>query len=157
MQCPCGSQCEYDLCCGLFINGKATPPIPETLMRSRYVAYSLANIDYIKNTMRGKPLVGFDESSALCWAQRAIWIGLQIVNTVNKLDDVGYVEFIAKYIENNTLKFIHETSEFKRFNDKWFYVGGVLYPSTKTVVLRNALCPCGLNKKFKNCHAKRGE
>lgn len=78
--CPCGSKISYSSCCGLYHSAKAIAPTPEALMRSRYTAYTQANFDYIKATMRGKLL-------------------------------------------KNT-----------------------------TPIARNAPCPCGSPRKFKNCH-----
>lgn len=123
-------------------------------MRSRYTAYSLANIPYIKKTMRGKPLNGFDENEAMRWAKTVLWMGLQIVSTSLKQEDVGYVEFIAHFVDNKQIKSIHETSEFRREDGAWFYVDGVQQPTKKIAVTRNMSCPCGSQKKFKNCHAK---
>ena len=153
--CACGSQIDFVACCGLYINNHQTPPSPETLMRSRYTAYSLVNIAYIKNTMRGKSLVGFDEIKARGWASKAIWVDLCIVNTIITSDTLGYVEFIARFIEEDKLKSIHETSEFLCDQGRWFYVGGVQEPTKSTIIIRNKACPCGSQKKYKNCHAKK--
>ncbi len=152
--CPCGSQRKYNSCCGVYLDGKKIPASPEALMRSRYAAYSLANIEYIKKTMRGKPLIGFDEAEAIRWAKSAVWLGLRIVQTSLKQDDIGYVEFIAQFMEGDKIKSIHETSEFHREDEAWFYVDGVQQPTTNVTVSRNMPCPCGSQKKFKNCHIK---
>ncbi|BBD09151.1 SEC-C motif domain-containing protein [Desulfovibrio ferrophilus] len=48
--CPCGSGKEYTACCEPIING--TPaPTAEALMRSRYSAYVVGNIDYIQTSL----------------------------------------------------------------------------------------------------------
>ena len=47
--CPCCSQREFESCCAPFLNGEASAPTAETLMRSRYTAYVRGNIDYIRN------------------------------------------------------------------------------------------------------------
>ena len=67
-QCSCGSNSTYLQCCGQFIDGLSLPITPEALMRSRYTAYTLADIAYIKKTMRGKATIGFDETEAGHWA-----------------------------------------------------------------------------------------
>lgn len=72
--CPCGLQ-DYSDCCALYHTGERIPPTPEALMRSRYAAYALANIDYIKKTMRGKVLLGFNESNAKAWAESVKLLG----------------------------------------------------------------------------------
>ena len=153
VRCPCCSQKEYTDCCGRYLEFQHLPTSPEMLMRSRYTAYSIANIDYIKKTMRGKPLIGFDEANAKRWAKHVIWIGLRIIKASKQDDKLGYVEFIAQYIEGNQLKSIHETSEFHCDEGVWFYVDGVQQPKSHITVSRNMTCPCGSQKKFKNCHA----
>ena len=56
IKCPCCSSKEYDDCCSKFISGAAVPTTPEELMRSRYTAFTKANVDYIFKTMRGAAL-----------------------------------------------------------------------------------------------------
>ncbi|WP_454781059.1 YchJ family protein [Legionella sp. WA2022007384] len=156
--CPCGSQNKYELCCGLYLEKKQHPETPEQLMRSRYTAYSMGNIDYIKNTMKGKALIGFNEFEADLWAKSVTWISLDVLNTNTPAPDKSFVEFAARYSEGNKVQIIHEVSEFHRENDRWFYVSGVhkhsLEKIRKPKVARNAPCPCGSGKKFKNCHDK---
>ncbi|PWY54975.1 hypothetical protein DGG96_14330 [Legionella qingyii] len=156
--CPCGSQNKYELCCGLYLEKKQQPETPEQLMRSRYTAYSMGKIDYIKNTMKGKALMGFNELEAEQWAKSVTWISLDVLNSNTPDPDKGFVEFAARYFEDNRVKIIHELSEFHKENGRWFYVSGVhkqrLEKTNKPKVARNAPCPCGSGKKFKNCHAK---
>lgn len=154
--CACGSHSEYNQCCGLYHRHQAIAPSPEVLMRSRYCAYTMANLDYIKQTMRGKPLLGFDALDAAKWAERVSWLGLKVVASKQECDDKGYVEFIARYREDGQVKQIHEISVFERHEGNWFYVDGV-HPAKKSGVEnvpRNALCPCGSQSKYKNCHGK---
>ncbi|KTD40995.1 YchJ family protein [Legionella parisiensis] len=156
--CPCGSQNTYEFCCGLYIDNKQLPETPEQLMRSRYTAYSTGKIDYIKNTMTGKAATNFNEMEAEKWANRVTWIDLDVIDTSMSGPDKGFVEFKARFSEHNQIKFIHELSEFHKENGRWFYIDGVhkdkLNKTSKPKVARNAPCPCGSGKKFKNCHAK---
>lgn len=156
--CPCGSQNKYELCCGVFIENNQSPQTPEQLMRSRYTAYTLGRIDYIKQTMKGKPLIAFNESEAKEWAQGISWMGLNVIQTYMENPDKGFVEFIASFLDRNQLKTIHELSEFQKEDSTWFYVDGVdkQLPNkqSKQKIGRNSLCPCGSGKKFKNCHEK---
>ena len=155
--CPCGSQLEYIVCCQPYLLDKKIPATPEALMRSRYTAYTKANIDYIKKTMRGKAFVGFNEVEALRWSKRVIWIMLDVMN-VSQDNEIAFVEFIARFVDGPHLKSIHERSEFVYEHDHWYYVDGSQIPSVsgveKTVVTRNDRCPCGGGGKFKNCHGK---
>ena len=126
-------------------------------MRSRYTAYSLANVNYIRNTMTGKPLQGFNDVEAAKWAKKVQWMGLNIVKSyMDTVDEhTGFVEFIAKYLEGQAIKTIHEISQFQYINNHWYYIDGQ-HPKNSPPpkkVSRNAPCPCGSQKKFKNCHA----
>ena len=120
--CPCGSSQKYLNCCGRFIDQQQTPETPEQLMRSRYTAYTQANIDYIEKTMQGKAAIGFSKEEARQWAKQAKWLGLRVLN-VNANDAQGFVEFIAYYGLEKQRHAIHEKSEFHRVDGKWFYVG----------------------------------
>jgi SEC-C motif domain protein len=155
--CPCRSANTYETCCGPYIEKQQQPQTPEQLMRSRYSAYSLGKIDHIKNTMKGGALIGFNAMTAEQWAKQVTWLGLEILQAEPTTTDVGFVEFIARFLEHGQVKTIHEFSEFHREHDFWFYVSGVnkLQPLKikNPQVARNAPCPCGSGKKFKNCHA----
>jgi SEC-C motif domain protein len=156
--CPCGSQNIYEKCCGLYLEKEQLPLTPEQLMRSRYTAYSLGKIDYIKNTMKGKALLGFNELDAEKWAKSVTWINLDVISTEMSSPGIGFVEFAARFSEQNQIKIIHELSEFHKEDGRWFYVSGVHKQTVNKISTpktpRNAPCPCGSGKKFKNCHAK---
>lgn len=47
--CPCGSGQKYKKCCRVLHNG-APASTPEALMRSRYSAYAVGEIDYLMAT-----------------------------------------------------------------------------------------------------------
>lgn len=158
LSCPCGSEREYNNCCQPYIERLQTPEQPEALMRSRYTAYSQANISYIKDTMCGKAASHFNESESKVWAESVIWCGLKVLaaDHVNETDDCGFVEFIASFKEGGKLTKIHERSEFARIEGRWFYVAThpprLKEKSDKPA--RNSPCPCGSLKKYKNCHGK---
>jgi SEC-C motif-containing protein len=156
--CPCGSEKIYEQCCGVYIDQKQAPQTPEQLMRSRYTAYSKANIEYIKNTMKGKPLIDFKEIEAQTWAQTVTWIGLKVIQSYLETPTKGFVEFSVSLMEGNQLKTIHELSEFQLEENQWLYVDGENQQkpvkNTKPKIARNSPCPCGSGKKFKNCHDK---
>lgn len=155
MLCPCGSKLELKNCCDLYIHGQQLPPTAEALMRSRYTAYTQANMDYIKKTMSGKPLLGFDVQAASEWAKSVTWVGLEVKNSFSENENLAYVEFVATLFEHQTLEKIHEISEFRKEHGIWVYVDGK-NPSKNTTrkPSRNGPCPCGSKKKYKNCHGK---
>jgi SEC-C motif-containing protein len=104
--------------------GHEVPKTPEALMRSRYSAYALANIDYIKKTMKGKPLAKFNESEAKAWAMTVKWLKLKIIKVSDTSPEQGFVEFIAKFIDHGQHLALHENSEFQLIDGQWFYVDG---------------------------------
>lgn len=152
--CPCGSNLDYSSCCGLYHSNEAIPKTPEALMRSRYTAYTLANMDYIKKTMQGKPTVGFNEIEVAQWSKSILWLGLRIIKSYQDDENTGFVEFIASYLDNHFIKSIHEMSQFQAINGCWFYIDGKQVAESPIKIFRNASCPCGSKKKFKNCHAQ---
>lgn len=150
--CPCGSQKQYLECCGIYITGKGLPETPEALMRSRYTAYTQANIDYIVETMRGPAAQGFDYEDAQNWAKNVIWNGLDVIKSHTQLP-YGWVEFIAHFSDQGENQDIHELSEFHFEKGRWFYVERK-NPATKripTKIGRNDPCSCGSQKKYKKC------
>lgn len=121
--CPCGTQKSYENCCGMYITGEKPAPTPETLMRSRYTAYTYADIDYIQRTMKGPAAVHFSADEARVWALQVHWTGLEVMNA-SESGDKGWVEFKAFYRFHHESHVIHEKSEFLRENGEWFYVDG---------------------------------
>jgi len=152
--CPCGSLESYLDCCGAFISHQARPVTPEALMRSRYTAYTQANIDYIIETMKGPAAENFDPNESTSWAKEVSWLGLEVLGT--KIDNnQGWVEFIAHYSVNEKKSNIHEISFFELEHGKWFYTHGKMPHNIKNVKQeRNALCLCGSHKKYKKCCGK---
>lgn len=157
--CVCGSEKNYAECCERFISGRETPSTPEELMRSRYTAYTQANINYIANTMSGTAASHFNADEAKQWAEKIRWIKLEVMQTY-EVEDKGFVEFLAHFYQDkpghpNQRHAIHELSEFHRIDGKWSYVDGkdprAHMPFKTTRVGRNDPCMCGSGKKHKKC------
>lgn len=146
--CPCDSRKNYSDCCEPYIIKNEPAPTAEALMRSRYTAYNLANIDYIMKTMRGKPLIHFDPIDAKRWAESVNWKKLNVLaHSVNKNNpDIAHVEFFITYELDGRNEYLHENSEFHRISGFWYYVDG-----REPKIQRNATCLCGSDKKFKRC------
>lgn len=124
-KCPCDSGLFYPDCCGQYIHGALIASSPEVLMRSRYTAYTIANVAYIKNTMCGIAATDFNAKEVRRWARRVHWTGLQVVNAYFESENIGFVEFIASFNEGHVERVMHEKSEFHRIEGIWFYVDGV--------------------------------
>lgn len=94
-------------------------------MRSRYTAYSQANINYIQETMRGDALQNFDAEEARNWAQSIKWLKLEVIRSSMSAEDKGLVEFIAYYRYQNKKHQLHEISQFELINQRWYYTGQI--------------------------------
>ncbi len=152
--CACGSKYHYSSCCASYLLGEKAPDTPEALMRSRYTAYTKADVDYIRKTMQGAALEDFNAADTAAWARRVTWVDLQVLNAPEAIDAIGQVEFIARFVEGGRVYSIHETSHFLLDNGGWFYIDGEQIPHAPLKVSRNSPCPCASGKKFKQCHGK---
>lgn len=124
--CPCDSGKTYTHCCGRFIDTDTSPQTPLELMRSRYTAYTLANMDYIQKTQRGLAAQTFEVFSAKKWAESSRWLGLDIIEApnVSEADTEGFVTFSACYEYEGKKECLTEKSRFGKINDKWYYTSG---------------------------------
>ncbi len=124
--CPCGSGLWFAKCCKQIISGKKVAETAEQLMRSRYTAYTRANIAYIQASMTVPAAEGFDAESAQQWAQEAQWQKLRILKTTGggTEDQNGTVEFSAEYRLDGQTHTLRENSRFIRQNQRWLYYDG---------------------------------
>lgn len=124
--CICGSTKNSEQCCIQYIHGERVAPDAESLMRSRYTAYTQLNMAYIAATVRGPALAAFDPEHALEWAKQIKWLRLQVLkaSAVTPEDDTAYVEFIAHYLFQGRRQKLHEISEFHLIEGCWYYVNG---------------------------------
>ena len=159
--CPCGSGLSLDACCKRFIDGSEKAPTAEALMRSRYTAYTLQDIDYLESTLHGSELRDFDKDGTGKWARDSNWLGLEIVNTTAGAasDKEGSVEFKARYQRDGITHEHHELSLFRKIDGRWLYTGGRgvgpgQFKRDAPKVGRNDPCPCGSGKKYKKCCGK---
>ncbi len=124
--CPCGTNHPYSACCEPIISGRKEAVTALELMRSRYSAFTQANVDYLMRSHSVKTRPVKERKSIEKWAKSVVWMGLTILNTEagETNDETGYVEFKALYLENGKPEQIHEKSLFHRENGKWVYVSG---------------------------------
>ena len=157
-ECPCGSGEPYSSCCEPFIKGDAAPSTAEQLMRSRYCAYVVGEVNYIHNTLHPDHQADHDLEAARKWSRDSEWLGLEILTTAagGAEDSQGMVEFKASYRDRGGNRQAHEVSQFERIAGRWVYVDGEM-PKPETVknggkkVGRDEPCPCGSGKKYKKC------
>lgn len=127
MLCYCKSNKPFDVCCKPIIEGSFNANTAEELMRSRYTAYAIGNVDYLLKSHYITTRPTKERNSILLWTKSVIWVGLAIVSKSKGManDTHGYVEFKATYLENGVIQCIHENSYFKKEKGEWFYVDGV--------------------------------
>ncbi|MGC8119861.1 YchJ family protein [Marinobacter sp. VGCF2001] len=142
-QCYCGSGKPYNACCQPF-HGGAAAPTPETLMRSRFSAFVLADSDYLLATWHPDT-----RPPALDLSGSPAWVSLQVLSASAR-GDAGKVHFRALYRAGSGWGYLEENSDFSRIEGRWLYregetTEGMLKPG------RNDRCPCGSGKKYKAC------
>lgn len=151
LPCPCGSTLDLAACCGRYHAGEPAPAA-EGLMRSRYAAYALGNLDYIEATSGGPAALAFDRAEAAVLQIGTVWLALEIVATRKgrETDSYGAVSFIARYRHNGAEAALAETSRFRRVDGRWLYWDREPAPRAASPG-RNDPCPCGSGRKFKKC------
>lgn len=143
-----------DACCGPFVREGLAAPTAEALMRSRYTAYVLGEIDHLVRTHDPATRTAVDPRAIAEWAERAEWRGLEVHQTERggENDTAGFVEFSAFYVEGGVPRVLRERSRFRRIEGRWFYSSGAVPVSTGVKAPgRNDPCPCGSGRKYKKC------
>ncbi|MFC1868389.1 YchJ family protein [Thermodesulfobacteriota bacterium] len=156
--CPCGSERSYDDCCRPLIEGRQNAETAEALMRSRYSAFVKTEIDYLYSTIPPEQQKNFNYQEATNWSENSQWEGLEILETSEggPDDEVGTVEFIARFRKKDKKIEHHELARFGKIDGRWYFIEGNT-PKSKPAVRqspkigRNAPCPCGSGKKYKKC------
>lgn len=157
MMCLCGSNKEYEECCGAIIKGIKEPDGVEELMRSRYTAYAEKNISYVLQTTHPEKVGELKKDELQEWADSTTWDRLEIISTD---EENGVVNFIAYYKDKDAVIPHHEIAQFKKSDDTWYFYDSQ-FPKISTIkkstpkVGRNELCPCGSGKKYKKCCGKK--
>lgn len=155
--CPCQnaeqSPKTYSQCCQPLHLGTKTAVTPEQLMRSRYAAFSLGDAQYLDKTHHASQR-STDNTTLATSLANTQWHGLIITSTKSGHKPTeGYVEFIARYSENQQPGLLHEKSRFVKENEQWFYIDGEIVASGPTKLpSRNEPCWCNSGNKFKKCH-----
>ncbi len=145
--CYCKSGLEFAECCEPILKVLDVAPTALALMRSRYSAYCLGDVNYLKATTHDHSWSDEELKFIQDWADNSTWQHLEIVSH-NK----DTVEFKAYYIFDGVQHLHHEKSAFLKVNDMWKYVDGNIHED-KVNFLRNEHCICGSGKKYKRCCA----
>jgi len=147
--CPCQSGLDYSACCSPFHHQASGPDSAEKLMRSRYSAFCLGEVDYLLDTLPPSKRQPDEREALLESIKETRWLGLKVLNH-KPSGDRAVVEFVAFY-EDAPFSQLHERSRFTREAGRWYYHDGLFLPAIK--LGRNEPCFCGSGKKLKHCHA----
>ena len=120
-------------------------------MRSRYSAYALGELSYLKATWHPDfcpPDLTLDPAIR--------WIGLDIL-AFEPGETTARVEFEARFLAQHKVDAVHELSSFVCEQGRWLYTDGEMRSPgfSPWEPGRNENCPCGSGKKFKRCCAQR--
>lgn len=122
-------------------------------MRSRYSAYCHQHIDYIHQSYHPSVRADNPVVALAAFARSSHFTELKVLSA-EQHDEVGYVSFTVKYIQQNILYEFTERSRFI-FAGAWYYLDGILTDSSPLKIARNNFCPCNSGKKFKQCISHR--
>lgn len=112
--CPCGSGSPYASCCQPLHRGVRRAGTAVELMRSRYAAYAVGDLDHVFRTWHPRT-----RPTDLVPDPGLRWTGLTV-------HDHGedWVEFTARYETAAGPGELHERSRFERRAGRWVYVDG---------------------------------
>ncbi|MFA7670525.1 MAG: YchJ family metal-binding protein [Burkholderiaceae bacterium] len=126
MPCPCGKNAgkrllTYADCCGRYLDDFDPTPAPdaESLMRSRYSAFTLERTDYLQATWDSA-----QRPATLDFDPGRKWLGLRICKVTLIDTQHAEVEFVARSRLAGRGSRLHERSRFVRRDGRWFYVDG---------------------------------
>ncbi len=155
--CPCQSERPLKDCCGSKIDGSAPAKNAEELMRSRYSAFVLQEIDYIIQTCHPETRDQTNRQEIAEWSRNSQWEGFHLIDTEGgqEGDAEGQVEFVARYFNQGKAQAHHERARFIKSEGRWYFHSGKqlenTYRRASPKIGRNDPCPCGSGKKFKKC------
>lgn len=157
--CACGTGKNTLECCARFIDSHERPTTAEELMRARYTAHTLGNLDFILKTHHPVTRSEIDAETTAKWAAESEWLGLEIreVEGGQPDDNEASVEFVARYRDSQGRRQDHyEIALFERKDGEWFFKDAKMpevkqFKRTSPKQGRNDPCSCGSGKKFKKC------
>lgn len=150
--CYCGNEASYEECCQPHLAGNKKPENPERLMRSRYSAFCIKDIEYLVSTHHHSKQKADEREQLVSTFAHTKWLGLKVLTSeIDQSDkNSGHVEYLA-FRQTKKIEQLHENARFIYENNRWYYLDGDLLPDVK--LGRNEPCFCGSGKKYKKCHA----
>lgn len=152
-RCPCCSEREFDQCCAPILAG-APAPSAEALVRSRYTAFVMRNLDHVERTHAPEVRDDFNRAEAERLAEECHWHSLHI-HSAKETDDVAEVEYVVRLRKDQKIMPRASASRFRRKNGEWLFVSSKPaqhIAHLRTVKIgRNDPCVCNSGRKFKKC------
>lgn len=144
-KCYCKSGLSYSECCEPILRVQKVANSALSLMRSRYSAYCLGDVNYLQATTYDHTWSDEELKFIQDWADNSFWQHLEIIDFNDEM-----VEFKAYYIFDKKQHLHHEKSTFLKVNDMYKYVDGDIYED-KVAFTKNEKCICGSGLKYKRC------
>ncbi len=121
--CPCGAKATFDKHCQPVIAGKVFADTAERLMRARFTAYSVADVDFLIKTtaMPQRENLDAEELEDYCLSIRCISLKILATEAGGPKDDTGMVRFHASMQVDGKRRLHAETSHFHREDGQWVY------------------------------------
>ncbi|WP_338809614.1 YchJ family protein [Neisseria leonii] len=147
MPCPCGTDTPYADCCAPLHQNRRPAANAETLMRSRYSAYTLGETGYIRDTTVPAQQPLLDMPAIIRYSRDSEWLGLTVLHHI---PDTGKnharVVFEARFRADGKTHCHREDSAFVCIGGRWYFIDPtVALPAMKSP------CICGSGRKFKHC------
>ncbi len=123
--CPCGRSdargrpVPYADCCGRYLDHDTPAPDAEALMRSRYTAFVLGRLAYLRTSWHPST-----RPAELTLESGVKWLGLQVRSHRVVDADHAEVQFVARSRVGGRGRRLHERSRFVCENGRWVYVDG---------------------------------
>ena len=130
--CPCTSGLAYRACCQPFHRREAEPPTPTALMRSRYSAFALKDVEHLWRTLaREHPDASRPEVEVKrelrASASRFKYPGLTILDAEGEVPGrPARVLFHARVFDKGREVSFVEASRFVHHDGGWRYLDGTL-------------------------------
>ncbi len=131
-RCYCQTPKPFRQCCEPLLLGLMKATTPEQLMRSRYSAFCLKDMDYILQTMDPSTRSSFDLENNKEWANSVTFTDLEVLQTPAPLGNKGFVEFKATYTMEDETFTHHERSTFRKVNGEWYFSEGEVVDSDES-------------------------
>ena len=114
---PCGGGNYHD-CCAAYLRREAWPATAEKLMRSRYTAFALRDVEYLLRTWHPRTRPDTLELDDRRWER------LEILDRVDGAEDdlMGIVGFVAHWSADGRRGSVTERSAFVRRGGRWVYL-----------------------------------